>query len=243
MGVHSLHKRNPWVAVWWSVLVPGFGHLFLGQTVKGIFLMSWEILMNTEAHLNLAIFHTLNGHWDLAREALDYRFAILYPLVYLYGMCDAYRLAVEGRKLYQLERLQVRRRFDRASVTAWGVHGINRRNPLMSSFWSAMLLGLGQLCNNQFLKALVLMLWYLVVIVKSNLSLAAYHSLLGQFDQARQVLDYQWALFWPSIFVFGVADAYDGAVEQNNQAEEAFRYRMRKYLQNGDAQRWARLLP
>jgi hypothetical protein len=92
--------------------------------------------------------------------------------------------------------------------------------------------GLGHLVSNRLVKALVLMGWYLAIVLRSNLSLAVYYTLLGDFHRAAQVVDYHWLLFWPSIFVFGIVDAYAEVVEQNVLADMACRYRIRKYLRN-----------
>jgi hypothetical protein len=232
-----LFTRNPWMAVWWSIILPGFGHLTLGQSFKGLLLMSWEILINHQAHINLAIYHTVLGHIDQARTALDYRWAVLYPTFYVFTMWDSYRISVEYNHLDRLERLQKRRRFDRASVSPLGIHGLDRRNPALAAFWSVVMTGLGHMYSNRMLKAIVLMAWYLAIILKSGLSLAFYHTVLGQYELAHKAVDYQWLLFWPSIFVFGIVDAYADVVEQNNLADAAFQYRLRKYLKNEDARR------
>ena len=232
VGTSYLYSRNPWVPAWWSVILPGLGHITLGQNMRGLVLMAWEILINDRAHLNLAIYYTLLGHHDVARSLLNYRWAVLYPAFYAFTIWDAYRVTVEYNNLARLERLQKHRRFDRISLTVLGIHAVDRRSPALAAFWSAAMTGLGHLMSNRVLKASVLMAWYLAIVLRSGLSLAVYYTLLGDFHRAANSVDYHWLLFWPSIFVFGIVDAYADVVEQNVLADMAFRYRIRKYLKN-----------
>jgi hypothetical protein len=232
IGTAYLYTRNPWVPAWWSVILPGFGHISVGQNLRGLVLMSWEILVNNNAHINLAIFYTLLGHHDQARAVIDYRWAVLYPAFYAFTIWDSYRVTVEYNRLSRLERLQKHRRFDRVSVSVLGIHGVDRRSPALAAFWSAALTGLGHLQSNRLLKASVLMGWYIAIVMRSNLSLAVYYTLLGDFYRAANIVDYHWLLYWPSIFVFGIVDAYADVVEQNVLADMAFRYRIGKYVKN-----------
>lgn len=232
LGMSYVSRRNPWLGVFWSVALPGFGHLRMGQHLKGMVLMSWEIVVNNLAHLNVAIYYTFLGDIDRAKAVLDYRWAILYPVFYLFTMYDAYRICVEMNELYEQERVQRTRRFDRVSASIMGMNQLVRRKPALAAAWSAIGTGFGQLYCDRGLKALILMGWYFAVIIKSGLSLAFMHTLLGEFDRLMAVIDWQWLMFWPSIYIFGIADAFHDCVEQNIVAEEAFRYRMRHYLRN-----------
>lgn len=232
VGVAYLVRRNPWVPVWWSIILPGFGHMYLGQNLKGLTLMSWEILVNNQSHLNLAIFYTVLGEIDKAKEVIDYRWAILYPLFYIFAMVDSYRVGVEYNQLAALERVQKRRLFDRISISALGIQFSDVRNPMMGAFWSMIMPGLGHLYSDRMLKSVVLTGWYLAVVLRSGLTMAAFHTLLGHFDVAKTFIDYQWMLFWPSIYIFGIVDAYSDVCEQNVLSTMAFRYRLRKYLRN-----------
>jgi TM2 domain-containing membrane protein YozV len=236
---YAVH-RNPWTAVWWSVALPGFGHLFMGQHAKGLILMSWEILVNHQAHLNTAIYLTLLGEYDKARDVLNYNWLIIYPLFYLFSMFDAYRTCVDLNNLTDRERVQPKRTFQMVSTTALGITMITRRNPVMAAFWSATITGFGQFYNDRGLKSLIMMGWYLAVVLKSGLSTAAFYTVTGRLDEVLAVLDFQWLLFWPSIWVFGVVEAYADTVEQNTLCDEAFRWRLRKYIRNGGEAKSAR---
>ncbi|HLN62080.1 MAG TPA: hypothetical protein VK464_11065 [Symbiobacteriaceae bacterium] len=225
-------KRNPWATVWWSIALPGFGHIFMGQHFKGVVLMLWEIVFNHLGHVNLAIYHTMRGEYAIASQVIDYHFALVYPLFYMFAAYDSYRVCLELNSLEMDERVQKKRKFQRISFSMIGISMLLRRSPILATFWSGIITGFGQLYLDRGLKALFMMAWYLTVVFKAHLTLAAFHALRGEFDQAAAVVDYQWALFWPSIYMFGIVDAYHDCVEENNLAEEAFAYRLRKYIRN-----------
>jgi hypothetical protein len=47
---------------------PGFGHLLLSKYLRGILLFIWEIVINLNAHVNLAIAHSFWGKFDKKKK-------------------------------------------------------------------------------------------------------------------------------------------------------------------------------
>lgn len=232
LDIAFVRHRNPWVSVWWSVCLPGFGHFAMGQHLKGLIFMSWEIVVNQLGHVNTAIYHTVLGDFDKAKAVLDYRWAILYPLFYIFAMLDSYRVCMDINWIADMESVQPRRRFDHVAVSVFGISTLCRRNPVMAAVWSAVAPGLGHLYCDRRVKAFILTGWYLAVTLNANLVLSVFHLIQGDFETARQLVDFQWLLFWPSIYIFGIVDAYQDTVEQNGLYQEAFEYRMRRYIKN-----------
>lgn len=221
LGVNFVHTCNPWVAVWWSVALPGLGHFYLGAHLKGFILMSLEIILNNLSHLNLAIYHSLLGDVARAREVLVMKWAFLYPAVYLLSFWDAYRLAVELNWLAKLEAQQPQRHFNYQHLCIWGHGMLVKRSPWVAWFWSTFVFGAGHLYNSQLLKGAMLMGWQIALIALASASNAVYLTLLGQGRLAAESVDYQWLLFLPSMYLFSMWDAYHDCVEQNKLAEEA----------------------
>lgn len=226
-GLDGLHRRNPWAAAWWSVALPGLGHFYLGSNAKGLILMVWEIVVNTMSNLNLAIYHALLGHPEVSREVLVMKWAVIYPPVYMLAVWDAYRCAVSNNRICELEELQAERVFQSHTLSFYGQNALSRRNPWVAFFWSLLLGGAGHFYNMQLIKGVILMGWHFVISQQSGLSEAIVHTLLGQWDLAKQCVDYQWLLFWPSIHMFNVWNAYVDCVEQNKLSDEALLYRLR----------------
>lgn len=227
-GATYLHQRNPWVPAWWSAAMPGLGHFCQGSYAKGFILMSLEIFLNHAAHLNLAIHYALTGRTALAQQVLDLKFALLYPSFYLLAIWDAYRLAVDSNTLFAKEVSQPRHRYQYHTLEVTGENALVKRSPGMALVMSVFTMGGGHFYNGQLVKAVMLLGWNLVIAIKAQFTTAALHTLLGRPDLASRSLDYQWALFWPSMFMFSVWNAYTDCVELNRLYDEAALYWIKK---------------
>lgn len=77
--------------------------------------------------------------------------------------------------------------------------------------WSVALPGFGQLLNGKFLKGLLLISLEFLINVQSNLNEVIILSFHGNIEQAINQADYQWLMFYPCIYMFGIWDAYRDA--------------------------------
>ncbi|WP_338749260.1 hypothetical protein [Bacillus sp. FJAT-52991] len=73
-------QKNPGVAAVLSFFWAGLGQIYNGQIVKGILLMLWQAL-------NVALMVVLIGY-------------LIYPVVWLFGIVDAYRTANKLNRKY-----------------------------------------------------------------------------------------------------------------------------------------------
>ncbi|RPF50576.1 hypothetical protein [Aquisalibacillus elongatus] len=83
-----------------------------------------------------------------------------------------------------------------------------RNKKLEVLFWSIAFPGFGQLLNHQLIKGITLIILEVVINVFSKFNMAIMYSFLGEIDKAIQVVDYQWLMFYPCIYFFGIWDAY-----------------------------------
>lgn len=233
LGIFHLHRRNPWAAVWWSVACPGLGHLYLNAWLRSMLFKGWEIALNTGSHLNLAIYHTLSGNPEMARQVLDLRWAILYPPLYALAMWDTYQLAVENNKLYDLEQCQRRHRFQYHTQSFWGEAFLARRSPWMAMVMSTFVMGGGHFYIGQVLMGLSLMVSQAVIFLGGRFTGAVALTLLGKPVLAGQSVDYQWLLFWPGLQVFSMWLAYVDCVELNRLCENAKLYWLQQRYGSG----------
>lgn len=231
LGLQQLHRRNPWAAAWWSVALPGLGHFYNGSYFKGFILMTWEIVVNIQSNLNLAIYHSMLGDPQMAGQVLNMRWAILYPPIYMLAVWDAYRVTVEANKLHDLERLQRQRYFEFHTMSFYGQNILLRRNPWVAAFWAAVLGGAGHFHNMQLSKGAMLMAWHLAIWLNSGMSRAVVFTLLGRTDLIPEVINYEWLLFWPSIHMFNVWNAWVDCVGSNNLYDEAELQWLREQVQ------------
>lgn len=90
-------KTSPSEALVWSMVLPGFGQLLLGNYLLASFLLALEVLINTQSHFNEIIFHSLTGDITQAIEKGNLSWLSFYPCVYFFAMFDAYRTAGGGK--------------------------------------------------------------------------------------------------------------------------------------------------
>lgn len=80
-------------AVFWSIALPGFAQLLMGQLFKGSLFVFLEILINVMSHFNTAIMYSFLGKTEMALQIVNYQWLMFYPCLYMFAMWDAYRSA------------------------------------------------------------------------------------------------------------------------------------------------------
>ncbi|MCX7780961.1 MAG: hypothetical protein N2491_08610 [Negativicutes bacterium] len=209
-----IHRRNPWAAAWWSAALPGFGFLHVGSLLRGYLLVVWEVITNNSSHLNTAILYSFNGDFRAALTALDTKWLLMYPPVYIFCIWSSYRLAVEFNKqaaLAAYNRIPSRI----YSLDALDINALDLRTPWLAAAWSLLMPGVGHLYVYRTATAFFLLAWWMTVAYFSNALTAVQLSFIGDFSQAKAVVNYGWLMFMPSVYGFAVHDAYVSAVEGN----------------------------
>ncbi|MBP1682422.1 MAG: hypothetical protein H6Q35_2761 [Proteobacteria bacterium] len=230
LGILGTHLRNPWVTAWWSAALPGFGHLLISSHLSGFLLLSWEFFVNNQAHINTAIILSLTGRFQEATVAVDYRWVLLYIGVYVYAIWDSYSETIELNKYYIIAE---REDFpiSPSKVTAFEFGHGKRRNPILAMLWSLFTPGLGHLYSRKLDEGVIILASWIAMTYMSHLCEAIIFSLIGDFNSAKFILNYQWFLFAPSIYGYAAYAAYAGVVEVNKyyDAEQA-RYLKQEYM-------------
>jgi len=225
IGTTQLHLRSPVAIGFWSAIFPGMGHMMLSLYIRGFILFIWEVVVNLSSHLNLAIFYSFTGRFELAKSVLDTRWFIFYIPFYLFAIWDSHRIAVKLNNQFILAARED------APVTPFIIHplGINyidTGSPRMAAAWSLLTPGLGQLINHRLVLAFFLIGWWGTIIYFSRVLPAIHYTMIGMFDEAAAVVCPQWLLNIPSIYLFGVYDAYVDTVENN----KLFEWELSKFL-------------
>jgi hypothetical protein len=81
-------------AVLWSIALPGFSQLLIGQYLKGILFVLLEFIINVKSHFNEAIMYSFLGETKYAHHIIDYQWLMFYPCLYMFAMWDSYRTAM-----------------------------------------------------------------------------------------------------------------------------------------------------
>lgn len=231
LSLTYLHLRNPYVVAFFSFSYPGFGHLLQHRYLSAFILISWELFINNMANVNLGIYYSLIGDFDQAKEVLKMRWLMVYVGIYMLGIWDSYRTTIDMNKQYLLA--------DREDAPVlpillgpWGINYLDKRKPWIALAWSALVPGLGHLYINKMIVGFFIFGYTIAILYYGDIPLGIRYSLLGDFEKAKDVLDIQWMLYLPSIYLFILYDAYSSAVEYNKLCEKEMSKYLRKNYQS-----------
>lgn len=221
----QLALRNPWVVAFFSFAYPGFGALMLHRYVNAFILLLWEVFINSQAKVNLGILYSLIGQFDKAKEVLDERWLMLYVGIYMYAIWDTYRSTVDLNKQSILADREDAPLIP-IKLGVWDINYLDKRKPWVAVAWSLIAPGLGHLYLHKVIVGFIFFGYTIGLMYISHVPQAIHYTLIGDFTQAKSVLDMQWTLYLPSIYCFIFYDAYVSCVEFN----KLFHKEQSKYL-------------
>lgn len=91
---------------------------------------------------------------------------------------------------------------------------MKRLSKLEAILWSIALPGFPQLLAGQLLKGALFVILEFVINVNSHFNAAIMYSFLWEIDKAFSVIDFQWLMFYPCLYMFGMWDAYRNSLEE-----------------------------
>ncbi|MDN3015539.1 hypothetical protein PH210_04855 [Paenibacillus sp. BSR1-1] len=227
----QLHLKNPWVVAFFSFSYPGFGHLLQHRYAAGFLLILWETFINGVAHVNLGILYSLLGDFDSAKEVMNQRWLILYVAIYMFGIWDGYRSTVDLNKQYLLADREDAPILNK-KMGSWDMNYLDKRKPLVALAWSVLFPGLGHLYIHNVISGFFIFLYTVAICYYGHILSAIHLSMLGDFVKAKEVINMQWALYFPSIYFFIIYDAYSSTIELNKLFEKEMSKFLRKKYQN-----------
>ncbi len=214
LGTTQFHLRNPYIVAWWSAAFPGFGHLLLSKYLRGFVLFIWEVVVNVQSNLNLAMIYSIQGEIDKAKEILNTRWILIYIPVYIFAIWDSYRTTMDMNKVYVLAERE-NHKFNTFSIGALEINYLDKRNPVMAVLWSLFIPGLGQLYIHRITTAFFVIVWSVVFFYCSHALEAISLLFVGEIKKATSVINPEWLLFFPSVYGFSLYDSYINTVENN----------------------------
>jgi len=215
LGITKLHLRNPFIIACWSIAFPGMGHLLLSKYLRGFLLFFWEFFINYKAHVNLLILYSFTGDFEKAKQVVDIQWLMLYIPTYIFAIWDSYRSTVDLNHLYMLAAREDAP-IEPYKIGALEINYLDKSTPWVSAMWSLLIPGSGQLYTNRIISASFLVICWIVVCYYSKILPSFQYTLLGDFAQAKSVLNMQWFLNIPSLYVFSMYDAYTCSVSVNS---------------------------
>ncbi|MBT2734779.1 hypothetical protein [Bacillus sp. ISL-7] len=228
-----LHLRDPYIIAFWSVTFPGFGHLLLGKYYRGFLLVSWEFFINIYSKINTAMVYSFMGNFELAKEVLNVRLLHMYIPVYLFCIWDSYRTTVDLNNEYILAERETAP-IKKTTLKSYGLNYLDKRNPLMATFWSLTVPSVGQIYQHRILQGFFTLLWAILIIYYSHFVEAMHYLYLGDIKKSTSVLNIQWLMFFPSFYFFTIYDAYMNTVELNKLFKKEQKDYLKKHFQPSD---------
>ncbi|WP_059105711.1 hypothetical protein [Shouchella shacheensis] len=104
LEINYLDKRRPVMAVIWSLLTPGLGHLYIHRVLSAFFVTFWFILFVYLSGLLVAVHHLFLGQAPQATQALHPQWLLFLPSLCGFSVYDSYVNTVENNKLFESEQ-------------------------------------------------------------------------------------------------------------------------------------------
>jgi hypothetical protein len=92
---------------------------------------------------------------------------------------------------------------------------MKKTTKLEAILWSVAFPGFGQLLNGHLLKGMIFIILEFTINVNSSFNQAIMYSFLGKISEAASVVNYQWLMFYPCVYMFAMYDAYKFAEGEN----------------------------
>lgn len=218
-SVNFIHLRTPWVTAWWSASYLGYAYMSLGSYVKGFILIFLEAFINVNSKLNLGIFYSFTGRYEMAKQAVDINWLLLYVPIYIFTIWGGYGLAVDLNK-YSILADRENSTMIPFKISNWEIAFLDKRKPWLAIALSLFIPGLGHLYTHRVPTSFYTLTWWIFIAYKGNLFTSIHRTVLGDFASAATAADPLWLMFLPSIYVFAIYDSYVNTVEYNRLFEQ-----------------------
>ncbi|MGQ7889796.1 hypothetical protein [Paenibacillus sp. WC2504] len=99
-----LTKRDPWMAVIWSLLMPGLGDVYNKRIISGSTYLIWWIIISYKSHVAGSIYYTALGDFESATSILDPEWFSFLASMWVFAAYNAYIHTVETNKVFDKEQ-------------------------------------------------------------------------------------------------------------------------------------------
>lgn len=94
---------------------------------------------------------------------------------------------------------------------------MKKMSKLEAVLWSIAFPGFSQLLSGQYIKGILFVSLEFIMNVNSHFNSAIMYSFLGEIEKAESVLNYQWLLFYPCVYMFAMWDGYRSAMPEGEK--------------------------
>jgi hypothetical protein len=94
---------------------------------------------------------------------------------------------------------------------------MKKMSKLEAVLWNIAFPGFSQLIIGQYIKGLLFVTLEIMINVNSHFNMGIMFSFLGKIDEAEAVINYQWLMFYPCVYLFSLWDGYRSAMPANEK--------------------------
>ncbi|MCM3114172.1 hypothetical protein M3610_02555 [Neobacillus sp. MER 74] len=94
---------------------------------------------------------------------------------------------------------------------------MKKMSKLEAVFWNIAFPGFSQLLMGQYIKGILFVTLEVMINSNSHFNSAIMYSFLGEINNAEKVLNYQWLMFYPCVYLFSLWDGYRSAMPENEK--------------------------
>ncbi|MBU9724320.1 MULTISPECIES: hypothetical protein [Bacillaceae] len=234
LATNSLSYKKPLMVAWWSLAFPGFGHFLLGNHLFGVILVVFEFLINTLSGLNTAIYFSMLGDFQEAKEAIELKYFFVYIPIYIFAVWDSYRKAIELNMDIELT-ITSKEKFNinPFHLSILEVNSLRKKNTAMTLLWAFIMPPMLYIYIHRFITLVFTAIWWGALLYFTNIMEAVYYSAIGEFSKTKEILDPQWVLNLPSVYTFTIFDVHTKAIENNKMYELEMIHHLRSTYQEG----------
>ncbi|MFJ8243725.1 hypothetical protein [Peribacillus asahii] len=102
--INYLDKRNPLMAVLWSMTIPSLGQLYVHRIVLAVFTLVWTAVFIYYSHFLEGFIYLFIGDIDKSTASLKAQWVLYIPSLYFFTIYDSYVSVVENNKLFEDEQ-------------------------------------------------------------------------------------------------------------------------------------------
>ncbi|SMQ69405.1 hypothetical protein SAMN05444673_1755 [Bacillus sp. OV166] len=94
---------------------------------------------------------------------------------------------------------------------------MKKMSKLEAVLWNIAFPGFSQLLMGQYIKGILFVALEVMINAKSHFNMGIMLSFLGEIDRAHAVLNYQWLMFYPCVYMFSMWDGYRSAMPKEEK--------------------------
>jgi hypothetical protein len=104
LEIQYLEQKNPFLALWYSIMFPGLGQLYNHQFVLAFYAIFWWWFYLIMSHVYESAFYMITGNLQQAISVLNIHWLLFLPSIVGGATYHAFIIVIEHNRLYRMEQ-------------------------------------------------------------------------------------------------------------------------------------------